>query len=195
MRIHRLFAVLLLGSSSLAAAQPAYSPAGSYGPIVRDHRGANLQHFRIADYGRGWYGYSSPSRDEDCYAGDMDEDDCPRVPPPDGDAMEGYGPQGPVVLAQSRLSDDREHRAFVNIGAQRGRFRTLQIDASAGMYVNEIGVEFANGRRQLVVWPRTFLGGRQQSLTIDLGTPSPVNRVLVYGRNASWQSSFTVSGM
>lgn len=99
-----------------------------------------------------------------------------------------------VLLADAqRVSDDYERRAFVAIDPSVSRVRTLRLDAVGdAMYVTQVAIELVGGQT-LKIQPRTTLSGREP-LTIELGAPRDINRVIVYGRNYSNASAFTVAG-
>ena len=173
MNIKALIASLVLGSSSVAMAAPGISVSataqGSYGtPIVRDHR----------DLGRE---YAAP------------------VPAPAIQPVYEYGEYGPYggfhggklppvyrpVTLASGLSFAGDGRKFITVGAQAGRFETLQISAARGRtYIEQVYVQFDNGQEQIIRdLDRTLTGG--ESLTLDLdGGRRAIRRIVVYGSDS-----------
>ena len=103
----------------------------------------------------------------------------------------------PVVLANS-LSLNRG-RSFITVGAQQGRFATLQISGATGRtFIKQVFVQFDNGQTQIVRnLDRTLTPN--QALTVDLdGNRRAIARIVVYGSELfhGWRRSggtFTVT--
>ena len=172
MNIKLILASLVLGSSSIALAAPAAPgvtvTTESYGsPIVRDHRDATeytrapvaqpvAQPVPSGIYRIGWH-----------------------------PGWEGGQPLPPVyrpVTLASGLHLAANSQTTINVGAQLGRFGTLQINATGGRtVVRKVYVQFANGQEQIVRnLDRTLTGN--ESLTLDLdGGRRAIKRVIVYG--------------
>lgn len=156
MTIKAILASLVLGSSSIALASPSVTlSAGaeaSYGAVVRDHRAPVAEPV------------ASP------------------VPYPGEAGWHGQWKPPvyrPVTLASGvRLAG----RATIPVGAQAGRFDTLQISAATGRTsIKQVYIQFDNGQSQLVRGlDRTLAGNR--SLTIDLdGNHRAIRRIVVFG--------------
>jgi hypothetical protein len=170
MNIKLILASLVLGSSSIALAAPGVTvTTESYGsPIVRDHRGDADEYTRapvaqpVAQpvpsgiYRIGWH-----------------------------PGWEGGQPLPPVyrpVTLASGLHLAANSQTQINVGAQLGRFGTLQINATGGRtVVRKVYVQFANGQEQIVRNLNRTLTGNE-SLTLDLdGGRRALQRVIVYG--------------
>ena len=86
----------------------------------------------------------------------------------------------PVTLASNlRLSAGR---AAISVGAQAGRFNTLQISAATGRtFIKQVYVQFENGQWQAVRnLDRALIG--DQTLTVDLdGNRRAIRQVVVMG--------------
>jgi hypothetical protein len=86
----------------------------------------------------------------------------------------------PVVLASDmRFSGGR---SFITVGAQQGRFGTLQITGARGRaFIKQVYVQFANGQVQVIRnLDRTLTAN--QALTLDLdGNRRGIARIVVYG--------------
>ncbi|HEX7840971.1 MAG TPA: hypothetical protein VF469_26020 [Kofleriaceae bacterium] len=173
MNIKLLLASLVLGSSSIAMASPAAPgvtvTTESYGAVdIRDHRGDAGESARapIAQpvaqpvpsgiYRIGWH--------------------------PGWDGGQPLPPvYRPVTLA-SGLHLPANSQTTINVGAQLGRFGTLQINATGGRtMVRQVYVQFADNQVQIVRnLDRTLAGN--DSLTVDLdGDRRAIKRVIVYG--------------
>ena len=179
MNIKTIIASLVLGSSSIAMAQPsvtfsatAQAPYGT--PVVRDHRfdGAPMAQPVIEPIyvreGQGWHGQPMPQ----VYR--------------------------PVMLA-SGVHFSGDGRTFITVGAQAGRFNTLQISADSGRtFIRQIYVQFENGQEQIVRnLDRTLIGNQSLSLDLD-GNHRAIRRIVVYGSslNRGWRraaGAFTVT--
>jgi hypothetical protein len=101
-----------------------------------------------------------------------------------------------MLSSANRVSDDREHRAFVHV-ENSAPVSSIRIDATGPMLIDQVAVEFwANGRLQTqVLRQKATLDARNPSYTMNLGSSVRVNRVVVYGRNGSSTSGFTVMGL
>ncbi len=173
MNIKLLLASLVLGSSSIAMAAPAAPgvtvTTESYGAVdIRDHRADAGEYTRapIAQpvaqpapsgiYRIGWH--------------------------PGWDGGQPLPPvYRPVTLA-SGLHLAANSQTTINVGAQLGRFGTLQINATGGRtLVRQVYVQFADNQVQIVRnLDRTLAGN--DSLTVDLdGGRRAIKRVIVYG--------------
>lgn len=90
-------------------------------------------------------------------------------------------------------------RTFITVGAQQGRFGTLQISGATGRtLIQQVYVEFDNGQEQVIRnLNRTLFAN--QSLTLDLdGNRRGIARIVVYGNelNNGWRrqsGTFTVT--
>jgi hypothetical protein len=173
MNIKLILASLVLGSSSIALAAPAAPgvtvTTESYGSaIVRDHRGDADEYTRapvaqpVAQpapsgiYRIGWH-----------------------------PGWEGGQPLPPVyrpVTLASGLHLAANSQTQINVGAQLGRFGTLQINETGGRtMVRQVYVQFADGQVQFVRNLNRTLTGNE-SLTLDLdGGRRAIKRVIVYG--------------
>lgn len=77
-----------------------------------------------------------------------------------------------------------EGREFFTIGANKGSFRGLRLEAlgNGRSYIRQVGIEFADGSRTQVVNFDTRIGRGNSSLTIDLdGNYRQIKRIIVYG--------------
>ena len=94
----------------------------------------------------------------------------------------------PVTLASGiRLSGGR---TFITVGAQQGRFGTLQISGATGRtLIQQVYVQFENGQSQVIRnLNRTLYAN--QSMTLDLdGNRRGIARIVVYGNelNNGWR--------
>jgi hypothetical protein len=174
--------LLLLGSSTAALAQPAFS--------------ANAQVGVSAGYRYGNQGDFSNRRTNDWqWIRDHRVPFRPAVYQPQVTQDPCATPSGGITLATSaRTSDDFQHRVFLNTEGAPA-VRSLTIEANGPMYLGEIGVEYwSGGRLQSVgVWPKMGLDGRSPSYSYDLGSYVNVHRIIVYGRNGAG-STFNVVG-
>lgn len=173
-------ASLVLGSSSVALAAPAFTvPAqGSYETtVVRDHRG-------------GWDPavVQRPAQPEDhmVYS--------PPWRPESRPVMR------PVTLA-SGLRFNRSGRMEIAVGNKLGRFGSLQISAAGGRtFIQQVTVQFENGRTQVLRHLNRTLTG-SETLTLDLdGDRRAIRSVVVYGKpiNSGWRpsaSAFTLTAV
>jgi hypothetical protein len=90
-------------------------------------------------------------------------------------------------------------RTFITVGAQQGRFGTLQISGASGRtLIQQVYVQFDNGQEQVIRnLDRTLFAN--QSLTLDLdGNRRGIARIVVYGNelNNGWRrqsGTFTVT--
>lgn len=94
----------------------------------------------------------------------------------------------PPVVRGVTLADDLaftgEGRRFITVGAQAGRFGSLDIRGSAGRtFIQQIYVQFDDGQEQVVRGlDRTLTAN--ECLTIDLdGNRRAIRRIVVYGYN------------
>jgi len=173
MNTKAIIASLVLGSSSVAMAAPSVTVSataqGSYGTtVVRDHRDEGHEAssvvvqpaYQEASWHSGWDGGR-------------------KLPPV----------YRPVTLA-SGLSFAGDGRKFITVGAQAGRFETLQISAAGGRtFLQQVYVQFANGQEQVIRnLDRTLTGN--ESVTLDLdGGRRGIRRIVVYGNNGRRRSA------
>jgi len=190
MNIKAIIASLVLGSSSVAMATPSVTVSaaaqGSYGTtIVRDHRDHDN------DDDNRYIPVSTPPaiqptyQDEGWNRGGFNRRKLPPV-------------YRPVMLA-SGLSFARDGRKFITVGAQAGRFETLQISAAGGRtFVQQVYVQFDNGQEQVIRnLDRTLTGNESVTLDLDGGRRS-IRRIVVYGNGNAvghrWSAgAFTVT--
>ena len=101
-----------------------------------------------------------------------------------------------AMLSEINRIDERNgNRAFVNLNGTRAS--TLTIQASGAMSITQIAIDYfsASGVIQtMVIHPNVVLDRFGSTFTFDLGANVPVNRIVVYGRNMSYQSGFSVLG-
>jgi hypothetical protein len=103
----------------------------------------------------------------------------------------------PVVLANGLSLNGG--RSFIAVGAQQGRFGTLQISGATGRtFIKQVFVQFDNGQTQIIRnLDRTLTPN--QGLTVDLdGNRRAIARIVVYGSELlnGWRRSggtFTVT--
>ena len=159
MNIKAIIASLVLGSSSIAMASPSVTvsaTAGASTQVVRDHRFDDS--------------YRAPA---------------PIVQPIAAPAYSGWRRPAPVyrpVTLASGMSFAADGRTSVTVGAQAGRFNTLQISGAAGKtLINAVYVQFDHGQEQVVRNLNRVLVGNQ-SFMLDLdGNFRAIRRVIVYG--------------
>jgi hypothetical protein len=188
MNIKAIIASLVLGSSSVAMATPSVTVSataqGSYGTtFVRDHRDNDNDYRYIP--------VSTPPAIQPSYQGEgwnRGLFNGRRLPPV----------YRPVTLA-SGLSFASDGRKFITVGAQAGRFETLQINAAGGrMFLQQVYVQFDNGQEQVIRnLDRTLTGNESVTLDLDGGRRS-IRRIVVYGNGNAvghrWRSgTFTVT--
>jgi hypothetical protein len=183
MNIKAIIASLVLGSSSIAMASPSVTfsatAQGSYGTqVVRDHRTDESWNKPIAQP------IAAP-----VYYRDGHGDGWRRPMPP---------VYRPVTLA-SDMQFARDGRTSITVGAQAGRFNTLQISGAAGKtLIKQVYFQFDNGQEQIVRDLNRVLVG-SQSLSLDLdGNFRAIRRVIVYGNGltSGWRGpagTFTVT--
>jgi hypothetical protein len=200
MNIKAIIASLVLGSSSVAMADPGVtfsaSAHGEYdAPILtRDHR---RDVFRDDDH-----------RDHDHGDAPCDHPSSPVYEPPQrriGWSGGGWDPgrrqppyYRPVTLA-SGLHFAGDGRTFITVGRDAGRFTTLQIHAAGGRtFIKQVYIQFENGQEQVVRnLDRTLTGYEGLRLDLD-GDRRAIRRIVVYGSeiNRGWRRSpgaFTVT--
>jgi hypothetical protein len=157
MNIKVIIASLVLGSSSVAMADPGITVSAKlqvpHATVVvrdRDQRPAPPPPVARPMHDRLWWGRS----------------------------------RQPVILASGvRFAGDG--RTFITVPDEGRRFRSLQISPAGGRtFIQQVYVEFDNGQEQVVRdLDRTLTG--DQSLTVDLeGNRRIVRRVIVYGNNS-----------
>jgi hypothetical protein len=196
MNIKSILATLVLGSSSVAMADPSVTfsatARGSIGTTdVRDHRGYVADPAIVTSYHHDAAPAPVPQnfyRREGWHGG--------------GWNGEGFVPPAyrPVTLA-SGLSFAGSNRRFITVGADAGRFAALRIDAAGGRtFIKQVYVQFENGQEQVVRdVDRTLARG--EALTLDLdGGRRAIRRIVVYGSdgNFGWRRSagaFTVTAI
>ena len=90
-------------------------------------------------------------------------------------------------------------RTFITVGAQQGRFGTLQISGATGRtFIQQVYVQFENGQEQVIRNLNKTLYANQ-ALTLDLdGNRRSIARIVVYGNelNNGWRrqgGTFTVT--
>ena len=157
MTIKTLLASLILGSSTLAAAAPSVTFSAS------------------ATTGTS---YDTAIRDHR----------TPVVQPISAPAWQGQWK--PPVYRQVTLASNLRlatGRAAVSVGAQAGRFNTLQISASSGRsLIKQVYVQFDNGRWQVARNLDQTLAGNQR-LTVDLdGNHRAIRQVIVLGNQLGY---------
>ena len=89
-------------------------------------------------------------------------------------------------MLASGLSFASDGRKFITVGAQAGRFETLQISAASGRtFLQEVYVQFDNGQEQVIRnLDRTLTGN--ESVTLDLdGGRRGIRRIVVYGNDTA----------
>jgi hypothetical protein len=173
MTIKSLIATLILGSSSLAMAQPYGS-----GRVMRDHRSADNR---------------DDERDASVYTGPIRT--RPVVPENDTTWYGGrrtYRPTWVSLTEPTRIERGRE-RIFV--GAQAGRFTQLRLQASAGTtYLERVVVKFNDGTLQDVRLARV-IDSRDPIAQFELDRDRRrIDRIVVYGDTAPG-SSYQVFGI
>jgi hypothetical protein len=212
MNLKAIAASLILGSSSLAMAQPAQrivddnceptAPAAQpvynqpvYGQPVYGQPAYGQPAYGQPVYGQPAYGqpvYSQPVYSPPIYS-------PPIYSPP---AQPGRWRRPPVfstVTLASNMHFTNQGRTFITVGSQAGRFGSLQLSAAgAPTFIQQVYVEFDNGQEQVIRNLNRTLAGHQ-SLTVDLdGNRRAIRRVVVYGRdlNNGWRGAaggFTLS--
>jgi hypothetical protein len=187
MNIKAIIASLVLGSSSIAMASPGVTfsatAQGAYGTtVVRDHRVDDYRPAPIVQPAP----VVQPAPSGIYYRNGWHREPMPPV-------------YRPVTLA-SDMHFAPDGRTSITVGAQAGRFNTLQISACAGpTFIKQVYVQFDNGQEQVVrSLNRTLTGS--QSLTLDLdGNHRAIRRIVVYGGTSGgwrWQrasGTFTVT--
>ena len=182
MSIKAIIASLVLGSSSIAMASPSVTfsanAQASYGtPVVRDHR-ADDWNRPVAQP------IAQPAPSPIYYRSGWHREPMPPV-------------YRPVTLA-SDMHFAGDGRTSITVGAQAGRFDTLQISACAGpTFISQVYVQFENGQEQVVRNLNRTLGSNQ-SLSLDLdGNHRAIRRIVVYGpQSRGWRragGTFTVT--
>lgn len=104
----------------------------------------------------------------------------------------------PVTLASS-MHFNSDGRTFITVGAQQGRFETLQISGASGRtLIKQVYVQFDNGQEQVIRnLDRTLYANQSLSLDLD-GNRRGIARIVVYGNELlnGWRRSggtFTVT--
>jgi hypothetical protein len=181
MNIKALITTLVLGSSSIALADPSWSAGVSMnasvatnGIIVRDHREPTPAPV-----------YRTPIRPvAQPVAQVVGADRCDNVRD-GGDASSYVGPTGGyldgwfAVTQPTRIERGRE---FITLGANQ-RFSQLQLRRDMGFTrIDQIAIVFKNGQEQ-VVRPNAALDFRNPALTIQLEKHGKISRIVVYGQS------------
>ena len=178
MNIKSLITALVLGSSSLAMAQPALLGVNVNGGVTVT-AGADLSTHAVNDWPvirdhRHPFPEPQPLPVVDSCSNIRMEGSGSLYTGPTGMAMPG----GWIELAQpTKIGGKREQ---ISVGASRGRFRTIELVANGGdTYVSVVAVQLTNG--QLLSFPvdRDLDG----SLTINLGNYRGlrISRIVVNG--------------
>lgn len=192
MKIKALITALVLGSSSVAMAQPLTINAsarvswgvGSSGPVVRDHRDArpivvndrlrNLPRFQEALYPNN----NRLGGDASTYVG-------PRPAPMmhHGNGYDSYRPSWLAITEPTRIDRGRQ---FIAVGTDLGRFRQLRLRNTVGWsMITQIKIDFGNNVIQTVDLNQR-LDRYNPVIDIDLdGYARSINRVIVYGSTAN----------
>jgi hypothetical protein len=177
MNIKAILASLILGSSSIAMAGPAYPAAPgvtvssvSYGDAtIRDHRApAPVQTVNCDDDGAYRAPIAQPAPNPIYWRTGYNGRWMPPV-------------ERPVTLAAGlRLAPNSQTE--IKVGAQAGAFTTLKLDATGGRsFIRQVYIQFENGQEQIVRNLNRTLTGNE-CLTLDLdGGRRQIHRVIVYG--------------
>jgi len=105
-------------------------------------------------------------------------------------------PSWHALSVPARVSDDREGRVFINIDQRAPLMSMVRLDQLQGAtYVFQVAVELANSGGTVKVRPQVILDPGRPTLTINLGGPRKIDRVIVYGSNQTDQSSFALMGL
>ena len=95
----------------------------------------------------------------------------------------------PVTLANA-MHFNGDGRTFITVGAQQGRFGTLQISGASGRtFIKQVYVQFENGQEQVIRnLDRTLYANQSFSLDLD-GNRRGIARIVVYGNelNNGWR--------
>ncbi|MGN6105243.1 MAG: hypothetical protein ACTHU0_09085 [Kofleriaceae bacterium] len=156
MNLKALITTLVLGSSSVAMARPAVSVSAQANTVVqvRDHR--------------------TPDRFDQRY----------QRPRPSHYPQGGYHAPREVTLGSGLTFPRNDDRAYIAVGATKGKFNQVRIEANGGRtLIKQVFIDFGNGQEQLVRGIDRVLTGTQ-SMTIDLnGSNRSIHRIIVYGEN------------
>ena len=166
MKIKALITTLVLGSSSLALANPSWSGGvnvqASYGGqvAIRDHRDVQPQPI-VRDHRDG-----NRDRDRDR---DGDRDDVRNIE---------------MTLVSSAKLEKNQAESF-RIEAPRG-FSKLVLQRTAGTTaVQKVTIRFADGCRQ-VAYPNALLDARGETSTIHLTSRAPIEHITVEGSSGPY---------
>jgi len=184
MNIKAILASLILGSSSIAMAAPAYPAAPGVTVSSVSYGNANLN---VRDHRFDSAPYQSPASTVNC-----DDDGAYHAPIAQPVARPIYwrtGWQGqpmpavyrPVTLAAG-LRLPANSQTEIKVGGQQGAFTTLKLEATGGRsFVRQVYIMFGNGQEQILRNVNRTLTGND-CFTIDLdGGRRQINRVIVYG--------------
>jgi hypothetical protein len=171
--LNTLLATLIIGSSSLAFAEP----------VVRDHR----------DFAGGTYDtvdhYNDHRWTDDRDHRPQDDDRFDRRGDYDGYRMRFR--RMPVSLAQN-LQLDMRNPAYISLDQRGGGIRRLRIDADEGRaFIDSVILRFADGSYQPIS-VRQRISGRSQPLTLEID--SRATGVYIYGRTRG-RGSLDVVGL
>lgn len=160
-------------------------------PTVRDHRRVDVRHENWSRDHRTTTSYPYPSDLYPSYpsnpviANTRVTDNLSLYTGPIASSSIG----GWIALTDpTRIDAGRE---FINVGAQTGRFNTLQLRNIAGSSeITMIGIEFATSNGEVAEMQTVKLDNRldayRSTITIDLnGSARKINRVIVYGSTAN----------
>jgi len=163
-----LITLLIIGTSSVALAQPAIvDHRNDYSFEERDHRFDERDHDRRPDLDRGYaraFGYR----------------------------MRPVTLASNVSLMRQRNRDQRP--LLVDVDSRMGSFKTLRIDHVEGRaYINDIVLVLANGRTTTID-VNQMLSYRSPSITIDLNNRA-ITGIYFYGSTERGRASFNVIGL
>ena len=191
MNLKALITSLVLGSSSLAMAQPTatFSADASFSfgyrtpaptVIVRDHRMPTAN--EPCETTPVYQGYR-PVVDQGPHNTRVGADISEYVGTQPFLSMRWFAKPAWIPLTEpTRIDSGRE---VIHVGTQAGALRSLRLQNTFGSsYIRMIGIEFVDGGRTQVVQVNRVINGNG-SLTIDLdGRYRQVKRVIVYGSTA-----------
>jgi hypothetical protein len=201
MNLKAIITSLVVGSSSVAMADPSVtfsgSAQGSYGTtVVRDRVDPDCDPAESEPIAQPYYGQPYDQPYAQPYAQPIAQPVYHREGGVWRDGRWLPPAYRPVVLA-SGMHFANDGRTFIKVGPQAGRFSTLQISAASGRtFITQVYVQFADGQEQVIRnLDRTLAGNR--SLTLDLdGNRRGIARIVVYGGDTrnGWGSWRRTSG-